>query len=100
MNDRELLNEAYRTLQTAKHCGEGKMQNELVVELISVIQQEWQKQDERVSVAMYNRNRPVKDHVTKVTQFTPQACDALDIKEIERRRGLEIGPDGTVTDLK
>ena len=36
---------------------------------------------------MYNRNRPVEER-------------ALDVQEIERHRGLEIGADGTVKELK
>ena len=51
------------------------------------IEQEWQKEDDRVNVAMYNRNRPVEQHI-------------MDVSEMERHRGLEIGEDGTVTSLE
>jgi len=87
MTDKQILDEAYRTLQVAKNCGEGKMQNELVTELVSVIEQEWQKRDEEEMVSQYNRNRSPKDWI-------------VDVREMERHRGLEIGEDGTVTDLK
>ena len=87
MTDKQILDEAYRTLQVAKNCGEGKVQNELVTELVSVIEQEWQKRDEEEMVSQYNRNRSPKDWI-------------VDVREMERHRGLEIGEDGTVTDLK
>lgn len=82
MTDKEILDKVYQML-VEKECGFSSE----VREIQSFIEQEWQREDERVQLAMYNRNRPVEEH-------------ALDVQEIERHRGLEIGEDGTVKGLK
>ena len=77
MTDKEILDEVYRMCcNPFERC-----------DVKSFIEQEWQREDDRVQLAMYNRNRPVEEH-------------ALDVQEIERHRGLEIGEDGTVKELK
>ena len=55
----------------------------------SFIEQEWQKQDDReesLKMKMLSEN-PSKKWYT-------------DVRDMERHRGLEIGPDGTVTEVK
>ena len=86
MTDSEILQEVYRRLKESDDP-HGYKTNPLKDGVRSFIEREWQKEDDRVNVAMYNRNRPVEDHI-------------MDVSEMERHRGLEIGPDGTVTDLK
>ena len=81
-------------------------------------EQEWQKEDEEELRKQYNRNRPVEEHIhypESVPSFSKQwykedypngpitdgdkkLKEMLDVAEIERHRGLEIGPDGTVKD--
>tara|TARA_R100000008_G_scaffold86553_1_gene80138 strand:- start:1991 stop:2209 length:219 start_codon:yes stop_codon:yes gene_type:complete len=56
-------------------------------EMIDFIQTEWQKRDEKELVDQYNRNRKPEDYI-------------MDVTEIERHRGLVIGPDGTVEEVK
>tara|TARA_B100000676_G_C17299053_1_gene446258 strand:+ start:165 stop:413 length:249 start_codon:yes stop_codon:yes gene_type:complete len=82
MTDREILDEVYNRLKDRNRSPEQKM-----FSTVSFIEQEWQKEDDKVNLAMYNRNRPVEER-------------ALDVQEIERHRGLEIGEDGTVKELK
>ena len=77
MTDREILDHVYREL----------LAGIVHQEMIDFIQTEWQRRDEEEMVSQYNRNRNPKDWI-------------VDVREIERHRGLEIGEDGTVTDLK
>ena len=58
-------------------------------EVQSFIEQEWQKQDDKeesLKMKMLSEN-PSKKWYT-------------DVRDMERHRGLEIGPDGTVTEVK
>ena len=82
MTDKEILEKVYERLKDRYHSPENKMFG-----TVSFIEKEWQKRDEEETVQQYNRNREVKDHIT-------------DVSEMERHRGLEIGPDGTVTEVK
>jgi hypothetical protein len=83
MTDREILDEVYNRI-----CNMLEANNNTTGRALkSFIEQEWQREDDRVQLAMYNRNRPVEEH-------------ALDVQEIERHSGLEIGEDGTVKELK
>jgi hypothetical protein len=79
MTDREILDEVHATCKREPDVGSG--------EIVNIIEQGWQKRDEEEMVQQYNRNREVKDHIT-------------DVSEMERHRGLEIGPDGTVMEVK
>ena len=85
MNDREILQEVYRRLKGDDP--HGWKTNPLKDGVRSFIEQEWQKQDDQELVDQYNRNRKSEDWI-------------IDVAEIERHRGLEIGEDGTVTGLK
>ena len=83
MTDREILDEVYNRL-----CNMLEANNNTTGRALkSFIEQEWQREDDKVQLAMYNRNRSVEER-------------ALDVQEIERHRGLEIGEDGTVKELK
>jgi len=84
MTDRQILEEVYHmAVQEKRMLAPDRFCNKIA----SFIEQEWQREDERVQLAMYNRNRPVEEH-------------ALDVQEIEIQTGLEIGPDGTVKESK
>jgi hypothetical protein len=87
MTDKEILEEAHRRLCFIEGNFKG-MDNTLEIQSVrSFIEQEWQRQDEEEAVNQYNRNRSPKDWI-------------VDVREMERHRGLEIGEDGTVESLK
>ena len=112
MTDKEILDEVYRRLKGDDPHG---WKTNPINGVRSFIEQEWQKRDEQELVDQYNRNRKPEDQIKDVSQIAPPAswekedwrysyppvdpCTS-DIKEIERHRGLEIGEDGTVTDLQ
>ena len=73
MTDSEILDHVYRELLAGR----------VHQEMIDFIQTEWQRRDEEEMVSQYNRNRSPKDWI-------------VDVREMERHRGLEIGEDGTV----
>ena len=84
MTDTEILDEVYRRLKGDDPHG---WKTNPINGVRSFIEQEWQKRDEQELVDQYNRNRKPEDYI-------------MDVTEIERHRGLVIGEDGTVTDLK
>jgi len=76
MTDGQILEDVYNNAGLPKH-------------LKDFIEQEWQKQDDReesLKMKMLSEN-PSKKWYT-------------DVRDMERHRGLEIGPDGTVTEVK
>ena len=85
VTDREILEEVYRRLKESDDPHGWKTNP--INGVRSFIEQEWQKRDEQELVDQYNRNRKPEDYI-------------VDVAEIERHRGLVIGEDGTVTDLK
>ena len=88
MTDKEILTEVYARLLKERENYRSQIQGWLVGDpIISFIEQEWQKQDEQGLVDQYNRNRKPEDYI-------------MDVTEIERHRGLVIGPDGTVEEVK
>ena len=88
MTDKEILEEVYAKLLKERENYRSQVQGWLVGDpIISFIEQEWQKRDEQELVDQYNRNRKPEDYI-------------MDVTEMERHRGLEIGEDGTVKDLK
>ena len=80
MSNTEILDEVYRMVSNGYVA-------DIQDDVKSFIEQEWQKRDEQEMVDQYNRNRSPKDWI-------------VDVREMERHRGLEIGEDGTVKDLK
>ena len=88
MTDKEILDEVYQRLVVIKQMAKGvKKIDSCLREAVSFVEQEWQKRDEKEIVDQYNRNRSPKDWI-------------VDVREMERHRGLEIGEDGTVKELK
>ena len=75
MTDQAIRDHVYRELL------EGRVHQEM----ISFIEQEWQKRDEQ-------------DYDAPVPSFSKKWY--TDVREMERHRGLEIGPDGTVMEVK
>ena len=67
------------------------------------IEQEWQRRDEEVmeqeAKAPYADTKFSKTLPPDIGGEYPHALTS-DVQEIERHRGLEIGPDGTVKELK
>ena len=90
MSDKQILDEVYRrlcwTTDNWSHMNMDRMFDR-VHDMKDMIQQEWQRADEEKTVSEYNRNRNPKDWI-------------VDVREMERHRGLEIGEDGTVKELK
>jgi len=83
MTDKEILEEVYIRLKDAVNDRAIYRRSDI----ISFIEEEWQKRDEQELVDQYNRNRKAEDHI-------------IDVTEIERHRGLIIGEDGTVKSLE
>ena len=75
MTDRAILDHVYSELLAGR----------VHQEMISFIEQEWQRRDEQ-------------ERTTCSAKSIKTWC--IDAREMERHRGLEIGPDGTVTDVK
>tara|TARA_Y100000593_G_C4131584_1_gene247647 strand:+ start:157 stop:384 length:228 start_codon:yes stop_codon:yes gene_type:complete len=75
MTDRQILDHVYSELLAGR----------VHQEMIDFIQTEWQKRDEREMAACNHK---------------PRKAWCIDAREMERHRGLEIGEDGTVKDLK
>lgn len=88
MTDREILSTVHRWMnQSIQRDEDEPTQARRLIDCRNFIDQEWQREDERVTLAMYNRNRKPEDWI-------------MDVSEMERHRGLEIGEDGTVKELK
>ena len=95
MSNKEILDEVYHRLcnmlEATSLCQTNqdkiKMSMGAGRALKSFIEEEWQKRDEEEMVSQYNRNRSPKDWI-------------VDVREMERHHGLEIGEDGTVKELK
>ena len=83
MTDKKILEEVCRRLQDSS-CG-FRREGQLGVNRFDVrdfIEQEWQKQDE------------MEDTISVSKKWY------TDVRDMERYRDLEIGPDGTVTEVK
>ena len=75
MTDRAILDHVYGELLAGR----------VHQEVIDFIETEWQKRDEQ-EMATCNHK--------------PRKAWCIDAREMERHRGLEIGPDGTVMEVK
>ena len=75
MTDRAILDHVHRELLAGR----------VHQEVIDFIETEWQKRDEQ-EMATCNHK--------------PRKAWCIDAREMERHRGLEIGPDGTVMEVK
>jgi hypothetical protein len=103
MTDKQILEEIYIRLKDTVNNRDIYRRSDI----ISFIEQEWQKADDQELVDQYNRNRKPEDQIKDVNDIKPppswvkedwgHSYPSVDVKEIERHRGLEIGEDGTVT---
>tara|TARA_B110001454_G_C12614706_1_gene390250 strand:+ start:168 stop:503 length:336 start_codon:yes stop_codon:yes gene_type:complete len=111
MTDKEILDEVYRMVSNGYVA-------DVQDDVVRFIEQEWQRRDEQELVDQYNRNRKPEDQIKDVDELAGRLMQGIKpppswvkeewshsypsvgVKEIERHRGLEIGPDGTVTNLK
>jgi hypothetical protein len=82
MTDKEILGTIYRWIRLANSRDENPDHTrQRLKDFQDYIEQEWQKQDE------------IEDTTFSKNWYT-------DARDMERHRGLEIGPDGTVTEVK
>ena len=89
MTNRAILDIIYETLKASQEADMGVDTDQIVKEQIDFIEREWQKQDgEQESLTM------------KMLSENPSKKWYTDVRDMERHRGLEIGPDGTVTGIK
>jgi hypothetical protein len=96
MTDKQILDEVYATCKREPDVGSG--------EIVNIIEQEWQKRDEQENAPRFKSMCDGVDEMPKVDvkslgQFS-KSWYSSDVKETERHRGLEIGPDGTVAEVK
>ena len=75
MTDKAILDHVYRELLAGR----------VHQEVIEFIEQEWQRRDKQ-------------EYDETVPSFSKQWY--TDVRDMERHRGLEIGPDGTVMEVK
>ena len=121
MTDKEILSTIHRWMnQSLQRYENESFKAQRLIDCKGFIEQEWQRQDDQELVDQYNRNRETKAHITDVSEISDQYSTiglkkpktykmpdgysvdqggAVDVREIERHRGLEIGPDGTVISL-
>tara|TARA_B100001123_G_C14616679_1_gene752075 strand:- start:311 stop:559 length:249 start_codon:yes stop_codon:yes gene_type:complete len=82
MTDKQILDEVYRRLVSERENYRSQVQGWLFGDpLINFIEEEWQKQDD-----------------IENTTFSKHWY--MDVSEMEKHRGLEIGEDGTVKSLE
>ena len=93
MTDKEILEEVYRRVVTIAANGDANVPSqERFKEFRDFIESEWQKRDE----LEYWR----KDMFNLADEGQAYNMNSVDVAEIERHRGLVIGEDGTVEELK
>ena len=93
MTDREILEEVYRRVVTIAANGDANVPSQVrFKEFRDFIESEWQKRDE----LEYWR----KDMFNLADEGQTYNMNSVDTAEIERHRGLVIGEDGTVEELK
>jgi len=91
MTDKQILDEVYERLLAERKNYKSQVQGWLFGDpLISFIETEWQRADEIESKK--------DDH--PLTKWDEGQQYFMDVGEMERHRGLEIGEDGTVKSLK
>ena len=87
MNDSQILEEVYRRHVAIAQNGDANVPSQArSKEFRDFIEREWQKQDEK-NDAYHN------DHLDFSGSYS------VDVSEIEKHRGLEIGEDGTVKNI-
>ncbi|MAH46589.1 hypothetical protein CMI37_12230 [Candidatus Pacearchaeota archaeon] len=90
MQDSEILATVYRWMsQSLDRCESVAVMGNRLADCKEYIDEQWKLQDEH------------KEWQSEVFAKNDDGQRYnMDVKETERHRGLEIGPDGTVTDLK
>ena len=86
MTDKAILTEVYARLKEKTDNG---FEVNSFTAIIGFIEREWQKQDNREN-----------DLEMKMLSENPSKKWYTDVRDMERHRGLEIGPDGTVMEIK
>ena len=89
MTNRAILDIVYATLKASQEADMGVDTDQIVKEQIDFIERERQKQDDRQD-----------DLEMKMLSENPSKKWYTDVRDMERHRGLEIGPDGTVMEVK
>jgi len=93
MTDKEILEEIYRRVVTIAANGDANVPSQVrFKEFRDFIESEWQKRDE----LDYWRT----DMFNLADEGQTYNMNSVDAAEIERHRGLVIGEDGTVEELK
>ena len=86
MTDTEILEEVYRRATTIATNGDANVPSQIrFKEFRDFIEIEWQRQDHPL---------------TKSDEGQMYNMSSADVSEVERHRGLVIGKDGTVEELK
>ena len=85
MTDREILTEVHQMLGEGIKSHAPHPARQCLCDVKSFVEQEWQKRDEQ-------------EYDETVPSFSKKWY--TDVREMERHRGLEIGPDGTVMEVK
>ena len=85
MTDREILTEVHQMLGEGIKSHAPHPARQCLCDVKSFVEQEWQKRDEQ--------------EVTTCNEKSIKTW-CIDAREMERHRGLEIGPDGTVMEVK
>ncbi len=95
MTDKEILEEVYRRVVVIARNGDANVPSQVrFKEFRDFIESEWQKRDE-----LEYRREDMFNLADSGQMYNADPCTS-DVKEIERQRGLELGEDGTVRELK
>ena len=102
MTDKKILEEVYRRLKETTDNG---FEVHNFTSVTSFIEQEWQRRDEEEYSDQYSTiGLENMADTTYSKHWYGDGCssqhDSCDAQEIERHRGLEIGEDGTVKEIK
>ena len=105
MSDKQILDEVYKRLLAERKKYKSQVQGWLFGDpLISFIETEWQRADEieakldKIEAKEHGKKNEKNDH--PLTKWDEGQQYFMDVGEMERHRGLEIGEDGTVKSLK
>lgn len=94
MTDKEILDKVYQML-TDQKWQDRTIDNifDRWHDIKDFIEREWQHRDEEELRQQYNRNRPAEEHI-HYPETVPSFSKSwyTDVKDMERHRGLEIGP--------
>ena len=105
MTDEKILEEVYRRITILATNGDANVPSqERFKEFRSYIETEWQREDEIESklnkIERKERGKKNEKDDHPLTKWDEGQQYFMDVGEMERHRGLEIGEDGTVKSLK